>query len=135
MLKEFKAFALRGNALDLAVGVVLGIAFGAVVNSLVGDVIMNLIAAVGDQPDFTGYVLDFGGAEIRYGSLVGAIVNFLIVSFALFLFVKALNKLLRPKGAEETPEVRECPYCKESIPASASRCRACTSELQPASSA
>lgn len=134
MFKEFKAFALRGNALDLAVGVVLGIAFGAVVNSLVNDVIMNLIAAIGDQPDFTGYALSLGGANVRYGNFVNAVVNFLIVAFALFMLVRVLNRVLRPKGAEETSDMRECPYCKASIPSSASRCQACTSEVEPAPS-
>jgi large conductance mechanosensitive channel len=129
MFKEFKAFALRGNALDLAVGIVIGAAFTAIVNSLVNDVIMNLVGAIGDQPDFSTYAVHVGQSTIRYGSFVNAIVNFLIVAFALFLFVRTMNRVLRPKGAEEAPDIKECPYCKERIPASATRCRACTSEV------
>lgn len=129
MFKEFKAFALRGNALDLAVGIVIGAAFTAIVNSLVDDVIMNLVGAIGKQPDFGTYFVRVGNAKIRYGSFVNSIVNFLIVAFALFLFVRMINRVMRPKGAEEAPDIKECPYCKERIPVAATRCRACTSEL------
>jgi large conductance mechanosensitive channel len=129
MFKEFKAFALRGNALDLAVGIVIGAAFTGIVNSLVNDVIMNLVGAIGDEPDFSSYVVHVGASSIRYGRFVNAIVNFLIVAFALFLFVRTINRVLRPKGAEPESDVRECPYCKEPIHIAATRCRACTSEV------
>ena len=129
MLKEFKAFALRGNVLDLAVGVVLGVAFGAVVNSVVGDLIMPLIAALVGQPDFNGLVWTIRETPVRYGAFLTALVNFVLVAFAVFLLIKAINRLqgVRPEESKN----RECPHCLSSIPKSASRCSACTSEVTP----
>ena len=130
MWKEFKEFAFRGNVIELAVAVILGLAFGVVITSLVNDVLMNLIAAAIGQPDFSRLTFTVGDAVIRYGAFLNALVNFLLVALALFLIVKAVNRATRTP-ADEEPSVRECPYCLTTIPARASRCSACTMEVQP----
>ncbi|MGH2723850.1 MAG: large conductance mechanosensitive channel protein MscL [Actinomycetota bacterium] len=130
MLKEFKAFALRGNVLDLAVAVILGIAFGAVVASLVDDVLMNLIAAIFGQPDFSELTFTVNDSVIRYGSFINALVNFLLISLALFLVVRVVNRAMGVRK-DEPPAMRECPFCRTSIPVAASRCSACTSQVEP----
>ena len=101
MIQEFKDFVNRGNVLDLAVAVVLGAAFGAVVTSFVNDILMQLIAAVGGQPDFSSLAVDVGDAEIRYGAFLNAVISFLFIAFGVFLVVKAVNAMRRP--AEEGP--------------------------------
>lgn len=132
MLKEFKAFAVRGNVLDLAIGIIIGAAFTTVVNSFVGDVIMRFIAAIFGQPDYGSLKIDIGRGAILYGSFLTTVLNFLIVALVLFLMMKAINRFLRPKGAsEETPTMRECPYCKLSISTEAVKCRGCTSDVEP----
>lgn len=130
MWKEFKEFALKGNVIELAVAVILGIAFGAVIASFVGDILMNLIAAVIGQPDFSQLTFTINDAEIRYGAFLNSLINFLLVALALFIVIKAVNRATR-KPADEEPAVRECPYCLSTIPARASRCSACTMEVQP----
>ncbi len=132
MLKEFKEFALRGNVLDLAVAVILGIAFGAVINSLVNDILMNLIAALVGRPDFNSLTFSVGDGLVRYGAFLTALVNFLLIAFALFLVIKAVNRATSGRRpAEDAPTVRECPFCLSNIPTAASRCSHCTSEVQP----
>lgn len=131
MWKEFKEFAFRGNVIELAVAVILGIAFGAVIASLVNDVLMNLIAAVIGQPDFSQLTFTVNDAVIRYGAFLNALVNFLLVALALFLVVRAVNRATRTPSEGE-PAARECPYCLTSIPARATRCSACTMEVAPA---
>lgn len=130
MWKEFKEFAFKGNVIELAVAVILGIAFGAVIASLVGDILMNLVAAVIGQPDFSQLTFTVNDAEIRYGAFLNALINFLLVALALFFVIKAVNRASR-KPADEEPTVRECPFCMTTIPARATRCNACTSEVQP----
>jgi large conductance mechanosensitive channel len=100
VIKEFKDFINRGNVLDLAVAVVLGAAFGAVVTSFVDDILMQIIAAIGGQPDFSALTLDLGDAEVRYGSFLTAIISFLFIAFGVFLVVKAVNTLRREKDEE-----------------------------------
>src|ERR671922_2368057 len=134
MWKEFKEFALRANVLELAIAVILGLAFGAVITSLVDDVLMNLIAALVGEPDFSDLTFTVGDAVIRYGAFLTALVNFLLVALALFLVVKAVNRATR-KPADEEPTVRECPYCLTTIPARASRCSSCTMEVEPVTAA
>jgi large conductance mechanosensitive channel len=130
MLREFKKFALRGNVVELAVAVILGLAFNTVVQSLVDDILLNLIAAAVGEPDFSELTFNLGDAVIRYGAFLTAVVNFVLVAFALFLVVKAFNRL---SGAEdEPPKMAECPFCKTSVPVNATRCSACTSDLTPA---
>jgi large conductance mechanosensitive channel len=130
MWKEFKEFAFKGSVIELAVAVILGIAFGAVVASFVGDILMNLIAAVIGQPDFSQLSFTVNDAEIRYGAFLTALINFLLVALALFFVIQAMNRASR-KPADEEPTVRECPHCLSTIPARASRCSACTMEVRP----
>jgi large conductance mechanosensitive channel len=132
MLKEFKKFALRGNVVELAVAVILGLAFNAVIQSLVDDILMNLIAAAVGRPDFSELTFQLGDAAIRYGAFITAVVHFLLVAFALFLVVKAFNRFAGKE--DEPPKMAECPFCKTSVPVNATKCPACTSQLagQPA---
>jgi large conductance mechanosensitive channel len=100
VIQEFKDFINRGNVLDLAVAVVLGAAFGAVVTSFVDDVLMQILAAIGGQPDFSALTIDLGDSEVRYGSFLTAIVSFVLIAFGVFLVVKAVNALKREKEEE-----------------------------------
>lgn len=99
-IEEFKAFAVKGNVIDLAVGVVIGVAFNKIVDSLVNDIVMQLIAAIFKQPDFSTIVWNLNGGVIKYGAFINNIVNFLIVALAVFMAIKAMNKFL-PKKTEE----------------------------------
>lgn len=147
MWKEFKAFVMRGNVIDLAVGVILGAAFGAIVKSLVDDVIMPVVGLGTGKMDFSEqYALIRAGAVspppyptlaaaraagavvIAYGSFINSIITFLIVSLAVFMLVKAVNKMYN-KPAEPTPDTRPCPYCTMSVSRVATRCPNCTSQL------
>ena len=131
MLKGFRDFVLRGNAIDLAVGVIIGAAFGAVVSSLAADVLTPIVGAIFGQPDFSTIVL----GPIKIGNLLNAIFSFLITAFALYFFVVApMNKVserFKPKEPEPQP-TRECPECLSSIPTAARRCSFCTSQVEPA---
>jgi large conductance mechanosensitive channel len=132
MFAEFKAFAFRGNLLDLAVGVVLGLAFNAVIQSLVGDVLLQIIAAIFGEPDFNDLSFGIGDATIRYGAFLTAVVNFVLVAIALFFVIRAVNRIMLPRGAPpEPPRTRECPYCFTPIALEATRCSACTSQVEP----
>jgi len=130
VINEFREFALKGNLVDLAVAFILGLAFASVVGSLVNDVVMNLIAAIVGEPDFSDLVFTLNGARIGYGAFLTALANFLLITFVLFLFVKAVNRLQRRH--ETPPADRSCPYCLTAIPKEATRCSACTSEVEPA---
>lgn len=123
MLQEFKEFAIKGNVVDLAVGVVIGGAFGAIVSSVVEDLFTPIIGAIFGQPDFSSIML----GPIKLGNFINAVVNFLIIAVCLFAVVKAVNKLKKP--AEAAPAPRLCPYCKGEIAADATRCPHCTSQL------
>jgi large conductance mechanosensitive channel len=135
VLKEFRQFILRGNLVDLAVAVVIGTAFTAVVTALVKDVITPLVAAVAGEPDFNGLTFTINGSEFRYGHFLNALLTFLLVAAVVFfLIVKPVNALLRrlrPETAVDE-ETRKCPECLSSIPTEARRCAFCTSELAPA---
>ncbi len=126
---EFKAFALGGNMLDLALGFIIGTAFAAVVDSLAGDVIMQLVAAAFGQPDFGRFVLTVNGAQIRYGSFLTVMVNFLLLALVLFGMVKPLKRIglgnFRAQGSHE------CPFCKEFVPIDALKCKWCTADIEP----
>ncbi len=124
MLKEFKDFALKGNLVELAVAFVLGLAFAAVVTSLVNDVIMNLIAAIFGQPDFSDLTFDVADGTIFYGNFLTELVSFLIIAFALFLIVKGVNRLMPAKVT-----TKECPHCLTNVPVDASVCSACARDL------
>lgn len=127
MWKEFKDFMIRGNLLELAVALILALAFGAVINSFVNDVLMAALGGLLGQPNFAALSFTVGEAEVYYGAFLNALVNFVLVAFALFLIIKGIN---RAKGAG-AEEARACPYCLSSIPASATRCSACTAEVDP----
>ncbi|MFU8891644.1 MAG: large-conductance mechanosensitive channel protein MscL [Anaerosomatales bacterium] len=146
MLKEFKEFAIKGNAVDLAVGLVLGTAFGAIVASLVNDVVMPPIGLLLGDVDFAQLFVvlkegaapgpyatvaaaaEAGAVTLNYGVFINAIVYFVIVAFAIFMVVKAMNRMKRDE-AEEIADTKECPYCLSAIPLAATRCPACTSQL------
>lgn len=128
LISDFKGFALSGNVLDLAIGVIIGAAFSGVVESFAGDILMQLIAAVGGNPDFSAISQAVNGTEIYYGKFLTAFVNFMIIAATLLLLVKALMRVglnFRAQGN------RECDYCKTFVPVDATRCMACTSELEP----
>ena len=130
--EEFKAFAMRGNVLDMAVGVVVGSAFTAIVNSLVGDVINPLIGLFFNS-DFSDVVIKIGDVDLKIGSFISAIINFLIVAFVLFVVLKTFNALFNKKKDEEAPaepNTKVCPYCQSEISIKAVRCPHCTSKLE-----
>lgn len=126
MLREFKDFALKGNLVELAVAFVLGTAFAAVVGSLVGDVIMNLIAAVAGKPDFSDLTFLIGDGTIFYGRFLTELATFLVIALALFFIATAVKRLM---SASVT--TKECPHCLTAIPVGASVCSACTRDLAP----
>ena len=130
MLKGFRDFILRGNVVDLAVAVILGAAFNAIVASLVGDVLNPLIAATIGKPDFSSVVLHVGGGQIKVGNFFNALVSFLIVAFVVyFAIVLPMNSLLArmKKGeAPPPPSTKACPQCLSQIPVAAKRCSQCT---------
>ena len=129
--KEFKEFALRGNVVDLAVGVIIGGAFQTIVNSLVNDIISPIIGLFGST-DFNAIVITLRGVDIRIGAFITAIVNFLIMAFVIFNIVKAINKLSPAKEEEAPaePETKTCPYCLSEVPVAAKKCAHCTSDLE-----
>lgn len=134
-LSEFKAFALRGNVMDLAVGVIIGAAFQAIINSLVNDVISPLIGLIANT-DLSYLSVTIRDVEIRYGAFLTAVINFLIMAVIIFFLVKGMNALanLGKKKEEEpapaAPATKTCPYCRSEIAADATRCPHCTSELE-----
>lgn len=127
-LGEFKAFAMRGNVLDMAVGVVVGSAFTAIVNSLVGDIISPVIGLFFNA-DFSQVGISIGDVTIGLGAFLNAVINFLIVAFVLFLVLKLFNALHK-KPAPAAPTTKTCPYCQSSISIKAVRCPHCTSKLE-----
>lgn len=135
MLKDFRKFILRGNVVDLAVAVVIGAAFGAIVTSLVKDLITPFIAAIGGQPDFSGLTFTIHHSKFLYGDFINAIVSFLIIAAVIFfLVVQPLNHLMsrmKPSEEVETPAERQCPECLSGIPAAAKRCMYCTAVSKP----
>lgn len=138
-IKEFKAFAMRGNVVDLAVGIVIGGAFGKIVTSMVNDVIMPPIGALIGGADFSDLVLSLGNnpltqkaIEVRYGAFINTLIDFTIVAFAIFLVVKAMNRLKQaePAPAPAAPTTKKCPECLMEIPIEAKRCGHCTSVVK-----
>lgn len=133
MLKDFKAFVLRGNVVDLAVGIVIGVAFGAVVSGFVRDLLTPLITIPG-KIDFSRLSVKLGGGTFLYGDFINAVISFLVIAAAVFFFVvRPLNTLMSRLKTE--PEVlsttRECPECLSSVPVAARRCAFCTAEIHP----
>ena len=135
-LQEFKEFAMRGNVLDMAVGVVIGAAFKAIIDSVVNDLISPIIGLV-FKSDFSALVLTVNDVSIGYGAFITAVINFIIVAFVLFVIVKAANKassLRKKPEAPAAPTTKKCPYCKSEIAIEATRCPHCTSEQPEAES-
>jgi large conductance mechanosensitive channel len=149
MWQEFKAFVMRGNVMDLAVGVIIGAAFGAVIKSLVDDVIMPPVGLATGGVDFADkYALlkegtkaappyaslaaakDAGAVTLNYGAFINTVITFLIVALAVFILVRAVNRMYK-RPAEATPDTRPCPFCTMTIANAAKRCPNCTSELTP----
>lgn len=126
---------MRGNVLDLAVAVIIGAAFGAVVTALVENILTPLIAAIFGKPDFSNLSFTINNSQIMYGAFLNAVIAFLLVAAALFFFViKPFNMLMsrRKQQVESDPTTRECPYCLTVVPIAATRCSACTSDLKAA---
>jgi large conductance mechanosensitive channel len=150
MLKDFKEFALRGNVMDMAVGIIIGAAFGTIVKSVVDDLLMPPIGLALGGVDFRNLFLtlrsgegtppyatleeakEAGAVTLNYGVFVNNLVSFLIVAFVVFLLVRAVNAMRRKEDAPAAPTTRDCPFCATAIPIKASRCPHCTSELQAA---
>jgi len=149
MLKEFKEFVMRGNVMDMAIGIIIGAAFGAIVNSFVSDVIMPPIGLLLGNVDFANLYLILkegattgpfaslveakkaGAVTISYGAFVNTVINFLILAFVIFLSIRSVNKLKRKEeAAPAVPTTKECTYCFSTIPIKAMRCPQCTSELK-----
>ena len=131
-LEEFKAFAMRGNVLDMAVGVVVGGAFTAIVTALVDDII-NPVIGLFFKMDFSDVVINLGGSSIKIGDFVNNVINFLIVAFVLFVVIKAINALHKKPAepaAPAAPTTKACPYCQTDIPIKAVRCPHCTTKLE-----
>lgn len=146
MFKEFKEFAVKGNALDLAIGVIIGVAFGSIVTSLVKDILMPPIGVITGGLDFSNKflvlkeapngatfatpadALKAGAITWNYGNFISLIINFLIVAFCVFLLVRAINKMKRP-APTAAPVSKDCPFCQMTIPVKATRCPHCTSEM------
>lgn len=130
VLKEFKDFIARGNLVDLAVAVVIGTAFAALVNSLVADLITPVIAAIFGKPDFSGLTFTINGSVFKYGSFINSLITFLSVAAAIFFFVvKPMNVLQERVKKGEDPTMKDCPECLSEIPAAATRCAHCTTQL------
>ncbi|HYY10208.1 MAG TPA: large conductance mechanosensitive channel protein MscL [Kineosporiaceae bacterium] len=127
-LRDFRVFALSGNVVDLAIGVILGLAFQAVVDSFANDVLLQFIAAVFKVPDFSGLSVGINGTQVFYGKTVAALISFLIIAFTLLTLVRLLIRVGMNFRAQGN---RECDYCKSFVPVDASRCMFCTSQLEP----
>ena len=142
MLKEFKEFAMRGNVLDMAVGIIIGAAFGRIITSLVSDIIMPPIGLLLGKVDFSGLFLNISGksydtlaaakaagaATINYGTFLNTLIDFLIVAFVIFLMIRQINQWTKPALAV-APATKDCPYCVSAIPIKATRCPNCTSQV------
>ncbi len=140
---EFKEFAMRGNVLDMAIGIIIGAAFGKIVTSLVNDIVMPPLGMVLGDVDFNNLFISLSGGEystlsdaqaagavtINYGIFINTIVDFVIVAFAIFLLIREVNKMRKPAPAAPAPATKECPFCLSIVPLKATRCPSCTSQL------
>lgn len=132
-LKEFKEFALKGNVIDLAVGVIIGSAFQGIVSSLTENILKPIIGLFASTKDFSDLQINIFGAQIKYGEFFGSVINFIIMAFVIFIIVKAVNRLItitETKEEKEMPSTNKvCPYCMSDIHVEATRCPKCTSEV------
>ncbi len=143
MWKEFRDFAMRGPVIDLAIGVIIGAAFGKIVTDFVNYILMPPIGLLLGKVDFANLFVPLNGQTypslaaaqeagapvLAYGAFLNTVINFLIIAFVIFLVVRAINKLKKPAPVEAAPSTKECPFCASSIPAKATRCPECTSEI------
>ena len=146
MLKEFKEFAMRGNVLDMAIGIIIGAAFGKIISSFVADILMPPLGLLLGKVDFSGLFISLSGTypslaaakaagapTLNYGLFLNTVIDFLIVAFAIFLLVKQINRFTaKPAPAPPAPTTKDCPYCASAISIKATRCPHCTSELKTA---
>jgi len=150
MFKEFKEFAMRGNVVDMAVGIIIGAAFGTVIKSLVADILMPPIGLLLGNVDFANlYILlkpgnpagpylamaeaqKAGAVTLNYGAFINNIISFIIVALAVFFLIRSLNRLKKAEPAPAAPATKDCPYCLSAVPVQATRCAHCTSELKVA---
>jgi large conductance mechanosensitive channel len=144
MFKEFKEFAMRGNVLDMAVGFIIGAAFGRIITSMVNDILMPPIGLALGKVDFSSLFINISGtpyptlaaakaanaATINYGSFLNTVIDFIIVAFVIFLVIRQVNRWTKPLPAAAAPTTKECPYCFSQIPLKATRCPNCTSEIR-----
>jgi large conductance mechanosensitive channel len=132
MLNDFKAFLLRGNVVDLAVAIVIGVAFTAVVTAFVEDLVTPLIAALGGEPDFSALTFTINGSTFRYGDFINAVISFLILAAVIFFFVvQPVNYLVQRSKKEDPPDptLKKCPDCLSEVPVDARRCAFCTTQF------
>ena len=133
-IAEFKKFIMRGNVMDLAVGVIIGGAFQAIVNSLVNDIVTPLLGIILGKVDFSSLAVKIGDASIGYGNFITAVINFFIMAFVIFIIVKSINDVsdrLHKKNEEEpAPTTKVCPFCKSEIDIEAVKCPHCTSDVE-----
>ena len=135
MLKEFKEFITRGNVLDMAIGIIMGSAFTAIVNSVVEDLLMPIISGLTAGVNYEDLVVSIDGAQLKLGSFINAVITFLIIAFVLFLMVKSINLFHKKKEEPKEETEKDCPYCKSKIDVNATRCPNCTSKLENYSNA
>lgn len=133
-MDEFKKFISRGNVMDMAVGVIIGGAFTAIVNSLVNDVMMPVLSLITGGLDFSKLCIVLGEGEgaatLNYGAFIAAVINFLLIALVIFMLIKTINKVFKKEEAPAPVTTKECPYCKQKIAKEATRCPHCTSQLE-----
>ena len=145
MLKEFKEFAMRGNVLDMAVGIIIGAAFGKIITSFVGDILMPPLGLLLGKVDFSNLFISLSGQypslaaakvagapTINYGMFLNTVLDFLIVAFAIFLLIRQVNRFMPKPAPAAPPATKDCPYCLSAVPLKATRCLHCTSDLKAA---
>ena len=146
MLREFKEFAMKGNVIDMAIGIIIGAAFGKIITSLVNDILMPPIGLVLGRVDFSSLFVNLSGQSyaslseaqaagapvIKYGVFLNTVLDFLIVAFVIFLVIRQVNRMRQPAAASAAPTTKECPQCLSTIPIKATRCAHCTSPLSAA---
>jgi len=131
MFKEFKEFAMRGSVLDMAIGIIIGGAFGTIVSSLVADILMPPIGMLLGRVDFSSLAIHLSDTvAIGYGKFINSVISFLIIAFSLFLVIRGMNRMKKAEAAPAEPTTKECPFCATAVPIKAVRCPHCTSELK-----
>lgn len=130
MFKEFKEFIARGNVMDMAIGLIMGSAFTAIVTSVVDDLLMPIISGLTAGVNYEDLVVSVAGADLKIGNLINAVISFIIIAFVMFLIVKSMNSMHKKKDEPIVETEKTCPYCKSTIDIEATRCPNCTSKLE-----